>query len=144
MRIIMGADHGGADLKNALMERLEAAGHQVKNLGVDAQTRIDYPDKAQEVCAAYMEGGYDLAILVCGTGIGISIAANKCPGIRAALLTDCFSARMAKEHNDANVLCFGGRTLGVEHAWAMLEAYLAADFAGAHHRARVDKLTALD
>ena len=144
MRIVIGADQGGVELKKDLCERLIEAGHEVKNLGLDEAVSIDYPDKAVEVCRCLLDEKYDCGIIVCGTGIGVSIAANKVPGIRAAHLADCYSARMAREHNDANVITLGGRTLGTELAFAIVESYLQAEFAGGRHQRRVDKINALD
>lgn len=144
MKIVLGADHGGYLLKDYIREQLEAAGHQVCDLGVHDPSSVDYPDQAAKVCKAYLSGDYDCGLLFCGTGIGISIAANKIAGIRAAHVADAFSARMAREHNNANILCLGGRTLGTELAWSIVEAYLSAKFAAGRHQRRIDKITALE
>ncbi len=144
MKIIVGADQGGFELKAFIQMKLEEKGHKVKNMGLDETISIDYPDKAEEVCQALLEEKADLAILFCGTGIGICIAANKIQGIRAAHLSDEYSARMAKKHNDANVICLGGRTLGPELAWSIVEAFINAEFEGGRHLRRVDKIMALE
>ena len=109
MKILIANDHGAVDLKNQIVEELARRGHTVENLGVDTSASVDYPDIARKTAAAYLGGGYDFGILCCGTGIGISIAANKVPGIRCALVFDLFMAEMCKCHNDANFLAFGGR-----------------------------------
>lgn len=144
MRIVIGADQGGVELKNDISKRLTEAGYEVFDLGLNEAVSIDYPDKAVEVCRKLLDENLDCGILVCGTGIGVSIAANKVPGIRAAHCSDCFSARMAREHNDANVITLGGRTLGTELAFEIVMAYLGASFAGGRHGRRVEKINALD
>lgn len=142
MNIAMGSDHGGYELKEALRRRLEEQGHQIEDAGCFGEA-VDYPEIAVKVAGIVVSGGADFGILCCGTGIGISIAANKIQGIRAALCTDCYSARMAKEHNDANIIAFGGRTVGVEHAWEMVGAYLGARHLGGVHARRVAQIDAL-
>lgn len=143
MQIIVGSDHGGYALKEELKKRLLERGHHVSDVGCDGQP-VDYPDVARQACDALLQNGADFAVLCCGTGIGISMAANKIDGIRAALCCDAYSARMCKEHNDANVIAFGGRTIGVEHAWTMLEAYMSAKHLGGIHADRVQKMMALE
>lgn len=142
MKITIGSDHGGYELKEALRRRLEEQGHTVEDVGCSGEP-VDYPDIAVKVAASVTGGSADFGILCCGTGIGISIAANKIRGIRAALCADCYSARMAKEHNDANIIAFGGRTVGVEHAWEMVCAYMGAHHLGGVHARRVAQLDAL-
>ena len=141
--IAIGSDHGGFDLKEIIKERLAAAGKVPRDFGCPSKDMVEYPDIALSVAGAVAAGACEFGILICGTGIGMSIAANKVKGIRAALCADCFSARMAKEHNDANIIALGGRTLGVELAWEIVKAYMAAKFAEGIHRSRVDTLTAL-
>ena len=143
MKIVVGSDHGGFDLKEELRRRLTEEGHEVTDVGCHGE-RVDYPDIARDLCAVVNGGGVDFGILCCGTGIGIGIAANKIHGIRAALCTDCYSARMAKEHNNANVITFGGRTAGVEHVCEMVKAYMAAEHLGGTHAVRVEKIHALE
>jgi ribose 5-phosphate isomerase B len=140
MRIALAADHGGVDLKTALAERLRDAGHDVVDHGTDGSVSVDYPDFARKVTAAVLAGEADRGILICGTGQGMAMSANKVPGIRAGVCADPFSARMIAEHNNAQVLCLGARVLGVELAWAVAESYLGATFAGGRHQRRVSKM----
>lgn len=142
MKIVVGSDHGGYDLKEALRRRLEEEVHEVQDVGCHGEP-VDYPDIAVALCKVVTGGGAEFGILCCGTGIGISMAANKIKGIRAALCADCYSARMAKEHNNANVIAFGGRTIGVEHAWEMVRAYMGAEHLGGIHAKRVAQIDAL-
>lgn len=145
MRIALGSDHAGYDLKAALVSTLAAWGHDVLDLGTrNASDSVDYPDFGEAVGRAVAEGGADLGVAVCGTGIGVSIAANKVPGVRAALAHDATSARLAREHNHANVLCLGARLIGVPVAVDALEAWLTATPGEGRHLRRIEKLTALD
>ncbi|MDD2856026.1 MAG: RpiB/LacA/LacB family sugar-phosphate isomerase, partial [Desulfuromonadaceae bacterium] len=109
--IIIGSDHGGLTLKTALNSYLQRRGYEVSDAGTNSDSSVDYPDFGQKVAETVIKGGAELGILICGTGIGMSITANKIPGVRAALVTDVFMARMAKEHNNANILVLGGRVL---------------------------------
>lgn len=138
--IAIGCDHGGFNLKQAVMKKLENMGEDFKDFGTYSTESCDYPDIAKKVCAAINSGECKNGILICGTGIGMSIAANKIRGIRAAHVADTFSARMTKEHNDANIICLGERTTGVEVALEIVEAYLRASFQGGRHQTRVDKI----
>ncbi len=138
--IAIGCDHGGFNLKNAIMKKLEEMGYDYKDFGTYSTDSCDYPDIAKEVCQSITSGECDKGILVCGTGIGMSMAANKVKGIRAAHVTDTFSARMTKEHNDANVICLGERITGIEIALEIVEAYLNATFQGGRHANRVAKI----
>ena len=143
MRIFIGADHGGAELKRTLVDHLQQTRPdvEVREFGAgDATQACDYPDVAREVCQAVVGSQGSLGVVVCGTGIGISIAANKVPGVRCALVHDAFTARMAKEHNDANVLALGGRVTGAEVAKDALSVFLNAAFLGGRHKTRVDKI----
>lgn len=145
MKIAMGSDHGGIHLKNHIMAFLKEKGYEVEDYGTYTEDSCDYPDFAEKVCKAVTtEGAADKGILVCGTGIGISMAANKCKGIRAALVADVFSAKMAAEHNNANVICMGERTTGVGLAEMMVETFLTTEFAGGRHQRRIDKIMALE
>lgn len=143
-KIVMGSDHGGYELKAYLAERLEASGYDVTDVGVRNQETADYPDVAEKICAKVLSGEADVGIALCGTGIGISIACNKIKGIRAALCADTYSARMAIEHNNANVLALGGRTMGPELAYDIVESYLTHEFSGGRHARRVDKISSLE
>jgi ribose 5-phosphate isomerase B len=142
--IIIGSDHGGLALKSALNSYLIRRGFQVVDAGTNSDSSVDYPDFGQKVAESVIGGAAELGILICGTGIGMSIAANKIPGIRAALVTDVFMARMAKEHNNANVLVLGGRVLDEQKACDLVGAWLDATFAGGRHQSRLDKITALE
>lgn len=142
--IIIGSDHGGLALKSALNRYLKRRGFDVTNAGTDSEASVDYPDFGQKVAESVISGEADLGILICGTGIGMSIAANKLPGIRAALVTDVFMARMAREHNNANILVLGGRVLDEQKACDLVGAWLDATFEGGRHQARLDKITALE
>jgi ribose 5-phosphate isomerase B len=142
--IIIGSDHGGLALKTALNSYLKRRGFKVTDAGTNSDASVDYPDFGQKVAETVMAGEAELGILICGTGIGMSIAANKIPGIRAALVTDVFMARMAKEHNNANVLVLGGRVLDEQKACDLVGAWLDATFEGGRHQARLDKITALE
>lgn len=138
--VFIGADHGGVRIKDLLGEALRARGHVVEDLGTHGDQAVDYPDIAAAVARKVV--GHDGArgLLVCGTGIGMSMTANKIRGVRAAQATDPFMARMATEHNDANVLCLGERVIGEGLALAILDAYLGATFGGGRHARRVGKI----
>jgi ribose 5-phosphate isomerase B len=139
--VALGSDHAGVALKATLREALEAAGHPVLDMGTNGPESVDYPDFADAVAASVLEGRGRFGILVCGTGIGISIAANRHPGIRCALAHDVTGARLAREHNDANVLALGARVIGPEVALDAARTFLATEFAGGRHERRVRKLT---
>ncbi|REJ34503.1 MAG: ribose 5-phosphate isomerase B [Bacillota bacterium] len=144
MRIAIGSDHAGFPLKAELVERLRQDGYEVDDLGTHSTESCDYPDTARPVAEGVSQGRYRLGILICGTGIGMSMAANKVPGVRAALCSETFSARMARAHNDANVLCMGARVIGPGLAYDVARAFLESEFEGGRHQRRVDKLTALE
>ncbi len=138
--IAIASDHAGVALKGELIEELGALGHQVLDLGTNGPDSVDYPDFGAALAKAVLSGRAGRGVLVCGTGIGISIAANRHPGIRAAPCHDVTTARLAREHNDANVLALGARTIGVEIAKDCLRTFLATDFAGGRHQRRVAML----
>ena len=138
--LVIGSDHGGYDLKEALKVHLTQRGVAFFDMGTYTKESVDYPDIAQTVCAAIVAGTYERGVLICGTGIGISIAANKVHGIRAALCGDTFSSRHSRLHNDANVLCLGGRVTGVGLACDILDCWLDTEFEGNRHAKRVDKI----
>ena len=142
--IVIGSDHGGLALKTTLNSYLKRRGFEVTDAGTNSDASVDYPDFGQKVAETVISGEAELGILICGTGIGMSIAANKIPGIRAALVTDVFMARMAKEHNNANVLVLGGRVLDEQKACDLVGAWLDATFEGGRHQERLDKITALE
>jgi ribose 5-phosphate isomerase B len=142
--VVIGSDHGGLELKAAVSEALRQRGLEVVDLGTDNGDSVDYPDFAEKVAAAVSRGEAACGILVCGTGIGMSIVANKFPGVRAALVTDEFMARMAKEHNNANILVLGGRVLEGMTAARLVSVWLDAAFEGGRHQRRLDKITQLE
>ncbi|MGI8759271.1 MAG: ribose 5-phosphate isomerase B [Acidimicrobiales bacterium] len=144
MRIAIGSDHAGYLLKQELAEFLAEGGHDVTDLGTTDDERVDYPDFGAAVGRAIAAGDSEVGVCVCGTGIGISIAANKVDGVRAAVVHDVTSARLAREHNDANVVCVGARLTGPEVAQEALQAFLAATWQGGRHAGRIDKITALE
>lgn len=134
--IAIASDHGGFAMKEDILAHLKAKGVQVEDLGCYSEASVDYPVYCDKVCKGILAGTYERGILVCGTGVGMSIAANKYPGIRASLCSDCYSAQMTMEHNDSNVLCLGGRTVGVELAKMIVDTYLSASFSGLEKHAR--------
>lgn len=142
--LAIGSDHGGFELKGHIVEHLKEKGIEVKDYGVYCEDSVDYPDCAKPVCEAILDGSAELGILICGTGIGISMAANKFHGIRAALCGDVFSAKMAKEHNNANIICLGGRVTGRELACMIVDTFLEAKFQGGRHQQRIDKIHAIE
>ena len=143
-RIAIGSDHAGFLIKEAVREYLEAAGYAVDDQGTSSEESVDYPDYGKAVGERVVSKHADLGIAVCGSGIGISIAANKVPGIRAALAHDVTTARLAREHNDANVLALGGRIVTAEAAVEMVRTFLTTAYLGGRHQRRVDKITEIE
>ena len=146
MKITIGSDHGAVELKGEIKKVLaEFEGVEVKDVGTFGTESVDYPDIAEKVCADVVSGESERGIVLCGTGIGISIAANKIRGIRCALCNDVFSAKMSREHNNANVLAMGGRVLGFGVASEIVRAWIQTDFSnGERHNRRIDKIAILD
>jgi len=142
--IAVGSDHGGFELKKEILDFLKQKGYEYRDLGTCGCESVDYPDFGLAVAEAVSRGECEKGIVICGTGIGISIAANKVPGIRAALCTDCYMARMSREHNDANILALGGRVVGAGLALEILDTWLKAEFVGGRHKTRVDKISAIE
>ncbi len=142
--IAIGCDHGGLNLKEYIKEFLDGKGVEYKDFGTYDSSSCDYPDIAKKVCESVVSAESEKGILICGTGIGMSIAANKIDGIRAAHVTDTYSARMTKEHNDANVICLGERITGCDLALEIVNAYLNAEFQGGRHENRVKKIMELE
>lgn len=138
--IAIGCDHGGINLKEIIKKFLDEKGLKYKDFGTYSTDSCDYPDYAKAVCEGIISGECENGILICGTGIGMSIAANKINGIRAAHVTDTYSARMTREHNNANVICLGERITGCDLALEIVNSYLNAEFQGGRHQNRVDKL----
>jgi ribose 5-phosphate isomerase B len=145
MRIAFGSDHAGFELKNKLMPVAAELGHEIVDVGAFDANPSDYPDFAEAVGRAVLDGGADRGILICGSGVGVSVAANKIPGIRAGLCHDTYSAHQGVEHDDANVLVLGSRIIGPELAKDLMRAFLAAHYSGEErHRRRVAKIAALE
>ena len=143
MRIAVGCDHRGRNLKQLVIKLLAEANHEYKDFGSNSDESVDYPDIAKEVGEAVAAGRYDFGILICGTGIGMSMAANKVRGIRAALCCNAFAARRARQHNDAYVLCLSAEE-GTESAPEIVETFLTTEFEGGRHQHRVDKMTEME
>lgn len=144
MKIGIGNDHAGTELKLRILKHLDDIGIEYIDYGVAPGEAIDYPDAAKRVCVELVNGKVDRAILICGTGIGISIAANKIKGIRACACSDSFSAKYTRLHNDANVLCLGGRVVGEGLACELVDLFLTTEFEGGRHQRRVDLITKLE
>ena len=143
MKIAIGSDHGGYELKAILVSYLKESGYDVTDMGCHSTQSVDYPDIARTVAESVAAGAFDKGILLCGTGIGISIAANKVKGIRAALCHDHLTALLAAQHNNANILCMGGRTTGPETARDMIDTWLNTPFEGGRHVRRLEKIAAI-
>lgn len=145
MKIAIGADHAGYRLKDDIVKLIESLGHEVTDVGCHCADSVDYPDYSLPVCELVASGQADRGILICGTGIGMSIAANKYPGIRCALVHDTFSAKATREHNDTNVLAMGERVIGPGLAAEIVEIWLSTPFSGGErHQKRIDKMMAIE
>ncbi len=144
MKIIIGNDHGAVELKQRIIKHLESKGYECDNIGVDSEESVDYPDIAEKACRKFLAGGYDYGIVCCGTGIGISISANKIDGIRCALPQDVFASRATREHNNPNFIAFGGRIEYKDPVEKMLDAFFDSKFQGGRHQIRVDKIMSLE
>ena len=144
MHIAIGCDHRGLNLKKAVEELLSRMGHSYEDFGCYDEGSVDYPDIAAGVAGAVAQGRFDHGILICSTGIGMSMAANKVPGVRAALCHEAFSARCSRQHNDANVLCLGASVIGEGIAEDIVTAYLGAEFQGGRHTLRLEKMRTLE
>jgi len=143
MKYFIGADHAGIEIKAFVKELFEVHGHEVEDLGPFNKDRVDYPDFAAKVCEAVLKDENSKGILICGTGLGMSMAANKFDGIRAALCHNSYSAAMAREHNDANILCLGERVLGYGMVESIVDAWNSNEFARGRHQGRVEKINKL-
>ena len=143
-KLIIGCDHAAPELKDLVRDHLRARGCEGEDVGVHATESCNYPVIAHPLCTKLLAGEAELGILICGTGIGMSMAANKHKGIRAACCSDTFSARLTREHNDANVLCFGARVVGAGLALDLADAFVDAEFEGGKHQKRVDMITAIE
>lgn len=144
LKLALGSDHGGFKLKTEIKTMLQEKGYEFKDFGTFSEESVDYPDIAREVAGAVRDGLFDRGILICGTGIGIGIAANKMPGIRAALCHDTFSARASREHNDTNILTMGERVIGPGLAKDIVKIWLETEFAGGRHARRIEKIAGME
>jgi ribose 5-phosphate isomerase B len=138
LKVAIGCDHGGIDLKDIIKSVLTDLGHEIDDQGCYSSESVDYPNFAKSVSLLVKDGKCDRGILICGTGIGMSMAANRIPGIRAALCHEMFSARMSREHNDANILCLGARVIGQGLAAEVVKTWMTTDFVGGRHQRRID------
>lgn len=144
MKVAIGSDHGGLDLKEAVISVLQGLRIEVEDLGTHDRNSCDYPDFAQRVASGVAAGTYEKGVLICGTGIGMSIAANKVPGIRAALCNEIYSASMARAHNDANIICLGARVVGPGVAEEIVKTFFTTEHEGGRHARRVEKIHLLE
>lgn len=144
MKIAIGNDHVAVDMKNHISKYLEDKGYEIINFGTDSTERADYPIYGKKVADAVASGACDLGILICGTGIGISLAANKVKGIRAAVCSDPYSARLTRQHNNANIIAFGARVIGIATAEMIVDEFLAAEYEGGRHQTRLDMIAAIE
>jgi ribose 5-phosphate isomerase B len=138
MKLIVGCDHGGFELKEAVVSRLKTLNHQVEDIGAHGLESVDYPQYAVKVAQTVATGGAERGVLICGSGIGMCMVANRIPGVRAAQISDPYAAKMSRRHNDCNVLCLGGRFLGLDLAMEILDTWLNERFEGGRHQRRVD------
>lgn len=143
-KVVVANDHGAVELTARIIAHLKEKGFEVNYLGTDKEVSVDYPDQAEAACKEFLKGGYEFGVLCCGTGIGISIAANKIKGIRCALIHDKYCAEKTKQHNNANFIAFGGRVKYSEDVLDIVDAYINAKFEGGRHQKRIDKITALE
>ena len=144
MKIAIGNDHVAVEMKNHIKDYIEKKGHTVINFGTDSTDRTDYPIYAKRVALAVASGECELGVLICGTGIGISLAANKVHGIRAAVCSEPYSARLTRQHNNANIIAFGSRVVGESVAEMIVDEFLNAEYEGGRHQTRIDMITAIE
>ena len=144
MKIAIGNDHVAVEMKKEIKEYLESMGHEVVDVGTNSSERFDYPVSGYKVGKMVASGEADLGILICGTGVGISLAANKVHGVRACVCSDPYTARLSRQHNNSNVLAFGARVIGIELAKMIVDEWLQAEFQGGRHQARIDMLSQIE
>ena len=144
MKIAIGCDHGGLEHKDAIVEHLKKRSFEVQDFGIYEQKSVDYPEIAKKVADSIVSGENTLGVLVCGTGIGMSLAANKVKGIRAAVCSEHFSAKYTRLHNNSNILCLGGRVIGIGTALELVDIFVDTEFEGGRHQRRVDMITAIE
>ncbi len=144
MKIAIGCDHGGLEHKDAIVEHLKGRNFEVQDFGIYEQKSVDYPEIAKKVADSVVSGDNTLGILICGTGIGMSLAANKVKGIRAAVCSEHFSAKYTRLHNNSNILCLGGRVIGIGTALELVDIFVDTEFEGGRHQRRIDMITAIE
>lgn len=144
MKIVIGNDHAAVEMKKEIMSYLQSCGHEVVNVGTDTNESCNYPEFGEKVGRIVAAKDAECGVLICGTGVGISIAANKVKGVRAAVCSEPVTARLVKEHNNANIIAFGARIVGIEMAKAILDAYLGAEFQGGRHQTRIDLIHSIE
>ncbi|MCQ2435764.1 MAG: ribose 5-phosphate isomerase B [Clostridia bacterium] len=144
MKIGIGNDHSAVEMKNQIRKHLESKGYEVVNYGTDSTESSNYPVYGEAVANAVVSGEVDLGVLICGTGVGISLAANKVNGIRACVCSEPYSARLSREHNNSNIIAFGARVIGIEMAKMIVDEWLSAEYQGGRHQARVDMITEIE
>lgn len=144
MKIGIGNDHAAVEMKNEVIEYLKENGYDIVNYGTDTSESCSYPEYGEKVGRAVASGEVDLGILICGTGVGISLAANKVKGVRAVVCSEPYSAKLSRQHNNTNVLAFGARVVGIEMAKMIIDEWLAAEFMGGRHQTRVDMIMAIE
>ena len=144
MKIGIGNDHAAVDMKNQVVEYLEGKGYEVVNFGTDTYESCNYPEYGEKVGRAVAAGDVDRGILICGTGVGISLAANTVKGVRAVVCSEPYSAKLSRQHNNTNILAFGARVIGIELAKMIIDEWLSAEFEGGRHQTRVDMITAIE
>jgi len=144
MKVAIGCDHAAVELREAVIKQLKDMGHEVQDFGTHNHESVDYPDFGEKVSLTVQSGAAELGVLICGTGIGMSMVANKFKGIRAALCSESFSARMSRQHNNANILVMGARTIGVSLAEDIVHTFFTEGFEGGRHARRVDKITVIE
>ncbi|MGT2803048.1 ribose 5-phosphate isomerase B [Streptococcus henryi] len=144
MKIAIGNDHVAVDMKNEIKAHLESKGYEIINFGTDSNERCDYPTYGRQVADAVVSKAVDYGILICGTGVGISLAANKVEGIRACVCSEPYSAKLSKEHNNTNIIAFGSRVIGIETAKMIVDEWLNAEFEGGRHQNRIDMISEIE
>jgi len=144
MKIAIGNDHVAVEMKNLVKEHLESKGYEVVNFGTDTGERANYPVYGKKVADAVASGECDFGVLICGTGVGISLAANKVKGIRACVCSDPYTARLTRQHNNANIIAFGARVVGQELALMIVDEFFGAEFEGGRHQTRIDMISAIE
>ena len=144
MKIAIGNDHVAVEMKNHITKYLEEKGHEIVNFGTDSTDRCDYPVYGKRVAEAVASGECERGILICGTGIGISLAANKVKGIRAAVCSESYSAKLTRQHNDANIIAFGARVIGIATAEMIVDEFINTEYEGGRHQRRIDMITAIE